>query len=202
MRKYSFLVVGGSTVLILFIAAGLTWRQKQQSVTHLPSPLPSQIVDTRDWKTYRNEKYGFEMKYPKNLSIASESYRSDFDNNTSEDEIILYDRNVEPSYVHYGASGGKSVYHDGFAFGIYQNSEKITFMNKIKNDNHNYENDKAFQIGQQNGTHYYQGTLIGPSYVAYFPVQDFFFLVYYGNGAGEYSQKVLESILSTLKFSR
>lgn len=29
------------------------------------SPTPTPIIDISDWKTYRNDKYGFEFKYPK-----------------------------------------------------------------------------------------------------------------------------------------
>lgn len=153
-----------------------------------------------NFNIYTDIQNRFEIKYPQNLSLAPMAYKNDFDNNTSKDKFILFNPTIEPSYIHSSAGGEKSAYNDGFAFGIYPNSEKTTFLNKIKNDDHNFENDVNFQIGQQIGVHYYQGTLIGPSYVTYFPTKNFFFLIYYGNENGDYSQKILESILATLKF--
>ncbi|MFQ5901861.1 MAG: hypothetical protein ACE5IH_09935, partial [Thermodesulfobacteriota bacterium] len=32
-------------------------------------------IDTSDWKTYRNEEYGFEVKYPKWLTLVEVSDR-------------------------------------------------------------------------------------------------------------------------------
>lgn len=35
-----------------------------------PEPTPSdQPIDTSDWKTYRNEEYGFEFKYPREYQV-------------------------------------------------------------------------------------------------------------------------------------
>ena len=54
-------------LIVAFAAAGLAYTQFSK-----PEPAPVQLtntnqgdeVDTSGWKTYRNEEYGFELKYP------------------------------------------------------------------------------------------------------------------------------------------
>ena len=82
-------------LFLTLIASGaaywLVWQSTTMEVEDsLPVVVQYQIsrIDTSDWKTYRNEKYGFEVKYPKDWFIRTQS-------GTSADQVIL--SNVQES---------------------------------------------------------------------------------------------------------
>ncbi len=72
-------------LLITLIASGVAyWLAWQSNRVESENPLPITVrrhasrttgdsIDTSTWKTYRNEKYGFEMKYPVGYKIEEDS---------------------------------------------------------------------------------------------------------------------------------
>jgi hypothetical protein len=57
--------------LVLLIAGGVGYWTTMQKPQVQEQPLSS--ADTADLKTYRNEKFGFEFKYPADLAVSEES---------------------------------------------------------------------------------------------------------------------------------
>ncbi len=68
-----------SKLLAVIVFVGTIWlgfyfNSEFKKVSDIkPVEVQSQSdIDTKDWKTYRNEKYGFEFKYPANLEFNAE----------------------------------------------------------------------------------------------------------------------------------
>jgi hypothetical protein len=58
-------------------------------------------LDTADWKTYRNEEYGFEFRYPKDYTIDKSNVKS-----------INISRDIEPKgddYLVFRRNGGNFI---------------------------------------------------------------------------------------------
>lgn len=62
------LLIGGYFVFSKKLVLSVVNRQQNFSVTATPT---ISSIDTSDWKTYRNDEYGFEFKYPVNQFILS-----------------------------------------------------------------------------------------------------------------------------------
>ncbi len=81
-------------------------KNSPQIIIH---PTPNSDIDISDWKTYRNEKYGYEIKYPNDWDINSadlssiqyldskykDFYESPFTNPLSIDTIEENNKNIE-----------------------------------------------------------------------------------------------------------
>jgi hypothetical protein len=84
MNQRKFILSVSASVIIFIIAAlsiflAIQHKQNQdlQQITNLPSPTSEKnynIAEIREWKTYRNEVYKIEFKYPSEFYI--EEYRS------------------------------------------------------------------------------------------------------------------------------
>ncbi|MEK7621904.1 MAG: PsbP-related protein [Patescibacteria group bacterium] len=64
----------GLIIVILIIIAGGSYMWSQKGPTD-GSPT-AVTTDSANWKTYRNEEYGFEFKYPADFEIEDRSYKS------------------------------------------------------------------------------------------------------------------------------
>ncbi len=68
-KKQGFSSILGIIIILIIVAGGIYWFSQNKSVAPI-SPTDLISVDTSDWQTYRNEKYGFELKYPKDWEIS------------------------------------------------------------------------------------------------------------------------------------
>jgi uncharacterized protein YxeA len=83
------IVIIVTIAIILALGAGfLVWKNKksvvQQQVQNQEQQENEQkkekqeVIDTSDWKTYRNEKYGYSFQYPNNWFVKTQHSNDDF----------------------------------------------------------------------------------------------------------------------------
>jgi hypothetical protein len=87
-------------VILLFLAVeGVLWYKNKKQVDMQASELSSAEL-TADWKTYTNEDYGFEFKYPESLAVDEVKGSSDFEKRYTDARIdtpsnIQINKNVD-----------------------------------------------------------------------------------------------------------
>jgi hypothetical protein len=83
-RSFSYipliLIIGVITAsLVIFIQSKLPAQNESQPTTQItPEPTTSSVesqIDTSDWKTYINKRWGYKLKYPKNWYVVEDTER-------------------------------------------------------------------------------------------------------------------------------
>lgn len=83
------------SLLVPLLVGGLfVWYKKQSGMSPLVEPTvvesvsitTEEPIDISDWKTYRNEKYGYSMKYPSNWYVDTRFSEKDFSKRGSEED--------------------------------------------------------------------------------------------------------------------
>ena len=63
-----------------------------------PPPTPQQeVLDTSNWQTYRNDKFGFEVKYPKDWSISDGEFHGLFRLQKSDQSVGITIISLDPT---------------------------------------------------------------------------------------------------------
>ena len=186
-------------IIILAIGSGGIWAwqywriSKEKSVVE-EKPVASEETETKvvenffekklDWKIYKNEKYGFEIKYPGNLNIEQ----------PGADVFIVKGEGIEYLQVQYSLTisppKDSRPINDGFISYRPNNADFVSIVNIGGKEANKYYTDNPIGEGATRDMPY-------TCYVVVLDVKEWLQIEYYGD---KESADLFESIISTFRF--
>lgn len=172
------LIIGGVFAYIYF-------SKSQNPMTNVQSNsnIQNPNTETADWKTYRNNEYGFEFKYPKEWAIAEER---------GEDYFLVLIGKQEPIEV----SGI-------FAFSVRQKTEE-EYLNSLKSARFYITSKSNTVVDNKNAIFYTLKRTDAPLEMQWrsIVIAKYNAIVEFSMGATEEHDNIFYQTLSTFKFTK
>ena len=152
-------------------------------------------IDISNWETYRNEEFGFEVKYPEDWT------------NVNSESVILFSENG-PIGSRFGfCATEKNVYGNPFWFSIYcipniKNIKELEYFDFAHSGDVVYYDDYSIvKVGHEEG--FFEIKEKSGHFIAYIKIRDDnYFQISYHDPEIDSLRSKTEQILSTFKFTK
>jgi hypothetical protein len=93
-RKFILILI---ILLIIFVGISVNqwWQEKEGLIKQSED---NEVSQKENWKTYRNEEWGFEFRYPDNWEIRVNTFKSPF----SKFNLVAHPINTHPNFEPFG----------------------------------------------------------------------------------------------------
>jgi len=135
--------------VLLLVVSGIFWlyfqtlQTEDSQVQKESSDTEAIVSDTTNWKTYRNEEYGFEFQYPKKWLVRKEacgSFQSEIDRSLSDTcsgELLTFYVESKDDFYYDDIVKVFIAYYDG-------ETNSSDFLKPLRNSDDEYTNISRF----------------------------------------------------------